>query len=101
MKLIDKPHDNFFKTSMSNLQVAKDFFQQHLSLVIQEQLDFNTLELQSGSYVDKTLKHFASDVLYRVNYLKNEGCAYLYVLAEHQSTVDVRMPYAKKVVMLS
>lgn len=78
---------------MSNVQVAKDFFQQHLPPSIQEQLDFNTLELQPGTYIDKTLKHFASDVLYCIHYLNNEDFAYLYVLAEHQSSVDTRMPF--------
>ncbi len=92
MTLIHNAHNNFFHSAFSKLQVAKEFFQQHLPLVIQRQLDFSTLESQSGSYTDKDLKHSASDMLYRINYLKKSGFAYLYILAEHQSSVDNRMP---------
>ena len=44
------------------------------------------------SYTDKVLQASASDMLYKVNYLKHEGLAYLCILTEHQSTVDELMP---------
>lgn len=77
---------------MANLQVAKDFFQHHLPVAIQSQLDFNTLKLQPGTYISKALQSSASDILYTINFLKQEGSAYLYILAEHQSSVDNLMP---------
>lgn len=53
MTIIHTPHDKFFKTSMSNLELARDFFQHHLPDTIKKKLNFNTLELQPGSYIDK------------------------------------------------
>ncbi len=39
------------------------------------------------------LKNTASDILYRVQYAKHAGSVYLYILAEHQSSVDHYMPF--------
>jgi predicted transposase/invertase (TIGR01784 family) len=92
MGIIHNAHDSLFKSSMANLQVARDFFQQHLPATVQTYLDLNTLELEPSSYTDKVLQASASDMLYKVNYLKHEGLAYLCILAEHQSSVDELMP---------
>ncbi len=92
MTVIHNPHDTFFKTSMSNLQVARSFFEQHLPVIIKEQLDLRTLELQPGSFIDKALQNSESDVLYKVKFRDSSEWAYLYVLAEHQSSVDIWMP---------
>lgn len=53
MGIVHNPHDNFFKTSLSNLKVARSFFETHLPISIRQYLDFNTLELQPGNYIDK------------------------------------------------
>lgn len=92
MAVIHNPHDNFFKTSMSNLQIARSFFEQHLPAVIKKHLDLNTLELQPGTFIDKALQNSESDVLYKVKFRDSFEWAYLYVLAEHQSSVDIWMP---------
>lgn len=68
MAVIHNPHDTFFKTSMSNIQIARSFFEQYLPITIKAQLDLNTLELQSGTFIDKALQNSASDVLYRAKF---------------------------------
>jgi len=78
---------------MANLQVARDFFQRHLPDTIQTQLDFDTLELQPGTYIDKALQLSFSDVLYKIRFFKKAEPTFLYVLAEHQSSVDKLMPF--------
>src|SRR5436189_232168 len=93
MQIARNTHDNFFKSSLSNIQIAKDFFQQYLPAAAKKHLDFNSLTLQSGSYIEQRLKNIASDILYKINYTNNEDAAYLYVVAEHQSTVDFKMPF--------
>ncbi len=92
MAVIHNPHDAFFKTSMSNLQIARGFFEEHLPVTIKARLDLSTLELQPGSFIDKALQNSASDVLYKVRFRDSFEWAYLYILAEHQSSVDVWMP---------
>ena len=99
MSVIHNPHDHFFRGAMINLKVAKEFFEYHLPLEVRAYLDLNTLEFQPGVYVNKALEGSASDVLYKVNYLKKQGSAYLYVLVEHQSSVEHMMSYTKKNVM--
>ncbi len=93
MSVVHNPHDKFFKATMSNVIVARDFFRQHLSEAIRAHIDFDTLELQPGSYIDKALQYSASDMLYKIRFLKDFECAYIYVLAEHQSSVDNLMPF--------
>lgn len=93
MSIIHNVHDKFFKTSMSNVKVAQDFFKYYLPENIQAQLDFNTLELQPGSYIDKAFQATASDILYKIKFLIESRNAYLYILAEHQSSVDYLMPF--------
>lgn len=93
MNIIHNAHDGFFKDSLTDLKVAREFFQQHLPMSVQKFLDFDTLQLQSGSYVDQALKQTASDILYKVNYKDSLDSAYLYILAEHQSSVDMLMPF--------
>ncbi len=92
MTLVNTPHDHFFKDAMTNLTVAKEFFERHLPALVQSQLNLETLALQSGSYIDQSLKRTASDVLYTVDYASQPGFGYLYVLTEHQSSVDMLMP---------
>lgn len=93
MGAVHNPHDKFFKTSMSNLQVALSFFDRHLPLNIKAELDFNTLELQPGTFIDTALQNSESDVLYKVKFRGKYEWAYLYVLAEHQSSIDDWMPF--------
>ncbi len=61
-------------------------------LTAQSYLNLETLALQSGSYIDQSLKRTASDVLYTVDYTNQPGFSYLYILTEHQSSVDTFLP---------
>jgi len=86
-------HDRFFKSAMSNVQVAKSFFQHHLPAVAQSYLDFNSLTLEPATYINHVLQNSASDILYKVNYLNDAGSAYICLLVEHQSSVDPLMSF--------
>ena len=55
------------------------------------QVDWDSLEVCSGSYVDSELAQAHSDVLYSVRI--GGRPALIYVLLEHQSTVDRLMPF--------
>ncbi|CAM4394190.1 MAG: Recombination-promoting nuclease RpnD [Legionellaceae bacterium] len=91
MKKIPNPHDAFFKSLMTNKKVAREFFSQHLPETVVKAIDLSTLVLCSETYIDVSLKNSASDLLYSVN-LKGEK-AYIYILAEHQSSCDKLMPF--------
>ncbi len=84
-------HDRTFKSAMADIRVARDFFEHHLPKPIQALMDLKTLKLSPNTYVDEQLNETSSDVLYQVNMDKNIG--FLYLLCEHQSSVDPLMAY--------
>nr|ELR5039378.1 Rpn family recombination-promoting nuclease/putative transposase [Providencia stuartii]ELR5082375.1 Rpn family recombination-promoting nuclease/putative transposase [Providencia stuartii] len=84
-------HDAAFKSFMSQVENAKDFFHFHLPEHISTLCDFNTLTLTNSSFVDKQLRSWLSDVLYSVQ--TTEGDGYIYLLVEHQSTPDKLMAW--------
>lgn len=89
---IYSPHDKIFRAAMTDLRVAKDFFQQHLPEKIQAIVNLSQLKLSKESFVDTKLRQSASDLLYSVK-LNTKETGYLYLLAEHQSTPQRLMPF--------
>ncbi len=90
---INAVHDKTFKNVMKDLRVAQDFFKQYLPEKITSLLDLNSLLLCANSYVDEKLNELRSDILYQVNFKESDDIGFIYILAEHQSTVDVLLPY--------
>ena len=88
---ISNPHDALFRSSLKNLEVAKDFFKAHLPSFVLDKINFNTLKFCNTSFLDEELKEQCSDVLYHSK-LDNNAYSYLYVLAEHQSSPKKLMP---------
>jgi len=91
-KLVPTPHDRFFRASMSNPRVAKEFFEDHLPAHIQALVNLDTLHFTNGTFVDKELALQMSDALFSVQ-RRDKKSAYLYCLVEHQSTPDPLMPF--------
>ena len=93
----NKIHDKFFKQTMSDLRVAKDFFNLHLPEDIQQQVNLDTLQLVEKtnfitprSFIDNEQDEQIVDMLYSVKINGENG--YFYALAEHQSTQRKDMP---------
>ena len=90
MSKIVSPHDHLFKAAMTDIRVAREFFETYLPKDILERVDLNYLELSPNSYIDKALKGSASDVLYKT---RIDGKPAYLLLLEHQSTPDPLMPF--------
>ena len=90
-KKVSHPHDSLFKNSMKDVRVAREFFENHLSLEMLKVVDLNYLELVPNTYVDGTLASSESDILYKTRISGEVG--YLFLLAEHQSTPDKLLPF--------
>ena len=71
---------------MSECHVANEFFTKHLPLTILEKLNLETLKLENHSFIDEHYKSSEADVIYSVTISNSKG--YLFLLCEHQSTVD-------------
>lgn len=78
---------------MTDIRVAREFFEAHLPENIRSLVDLNTLKLSEKSYVDETLHELSSDILYSVKMKHSVDRTLIYVLAEHQSTVDPLMAF--------
>jgi hypothetical protein len=87
----ENPHDGLFRFAFSRPATAEAHFRASLSAEVVQDLRWDTLQLQPGSFVDPALAQFHSDLLYRVE-LRGRGHLYLYLLFEHQSRPDALMP---------
>lgn len=85
MNTIFNSHDRFFRQSLSDLSIAKDFFATHLPSKILAIVDLNSLKICKESYIDPALKECIDDIVYQVN-LKAYNNSIMYFALEHQST---------------
>jgi len=78
---LSNPHDVFFKALMTDLRMARRFFELHLPEHFKSLCDLSTLQLQPGSFVESNLRQHLSDILYAVHMAGQTG--YIYCLLEH------------------
>ncbi|NSW92272.1 MAG: Rpn family recombination-promoting nuclease/putative transposase [Firmicutes bacterium] len=83
MGMISKPHDKFFKETLSDLEITKDFMLNYLPKEILEIIDLDNLSAGKDSYIDKELEELFSDILFKTTINGKEG--YIYFLFEHKS----------------
>ncbi|WP_032815728.1 Rpn family recombination-promoting nuclease/putative transposase, partial [Yersinia mollaretii] len=70
---------------------ARDFLEIHLPSEFRKICDLNTLQLESGSFIENDLRAYYSDVLYSLKTQTHDG--YVYALIEHQSSPDKHMAF--------
>ncbi len=84
------PHDALVQWTFSQLDYARSELAVLLPPSLVEKLDFASLAVESGTFVDQQLALSYSDLLYSVNLAGQP--AFVYLLFEHQSTVEALMP---------
>ena len=72
-RILNHPHDHYFKNTFGKEEIARDFLESYLPNEIVKTLDLNTLTNQKAEYIDKKLKSFFTDLLYKVNINGQEG----------------------------
>lgn len=85
------PHDAVFKQLLSHRATARDFLDIHLPEHLRELCNLQTLQLESGSFIDEDLRASHSDILYSLQTQAGDG--YIYLLIEHQSSADRHMAF--------
>jgi len=80
------PHDALFKTVFSQIEHAEGELRLVLPPALVAHIDFKTLSLRAGSFVDEALRERATDLLFSVDIAGQQ--ALLYVLFEHQSSSE-------------
>jgi hypothetical protein len=85
-------HDALVKATFSQVEHAEGLLRLALPAEIVAQVDFSTLTLRPGSFVDDALKERHSDLLYSAD-LGGER-ALFYMLFEHKSSPEDLVPFA-------
>jgi len=85
---IHHPHDLMVRAVLSDLVEATSFLQRHLPQEVSQALNWSTLTLLEGSFVDEDLRASEADFLYEIERLSGAESVWIYVLLEHQSTPD-------------
>ncbi|MEZ4269350.1 MAG: Rpn family recombination-promoting nuclease/putative transposase [Myxococcota bacterium] len=91
------PHDKLFKAVFSEPANAIAHFRKFLAPGVVALLDVDKAALQNVSFIDEQLQSREADLLYEVPWTRDatepeRPPALLYLLFEHQSTVDPLMP---------
>ena len=87
-----QPHDAFFKTVFSDPKSAGIELAHILGPNLAGLVRLDQLTLESASFVDPSLRHRQSDLLFKTT-LTNQKPLLVYILVEHQSTSDRWMPF--------
>src|SRR5262249_40985539 len=85
---IHQPHNLMVRAVLSDVAEATGFLQRHLPQEVSQALDWATLTLREGSFVDEDLRASEADFLYEIAHGSGEDPVWIYVLLEHQSTPD-------------
>jgi predicted transposase/invertase (TIGR01784 family) len=82
--MIPTPHDALFKAVLGQPEHARGTLRAAVPPVLAEAVDWQTLTLRPGSFVDAALTHQHTDLLYSAIW-RERGEALVYLLFEHQS----------------
>jgi len=83
---IHQPHDKLFKQGFSDPATAAGFLRHQFPSELSDQIDWDQLNLQPGSFVDSHFRQHESDLLFATR-LRGGECL-LYLLFEHQLAED-------------
>ncbi len=86
---LHQPNDKLLKATFSVPENARAFFKNHLPPELAVALDWSSLSLEPGSFIDPQFTSSESDLLFHIRLQQSE--AFLYLLFEHQSSEDPRM----------
>ena len=84
------PHDTYFKAIFSDPEVASAHLRSQVPADARDAIDWSSLDLAPGSFVDKELRERHSDLLFSVS-LADGAPGLLYIVFEHQSSHDPLM----------
>ncbi len=93
MSKLSKKHDQLTKKFLTDISVAKEFLIAHMAPDLLGKCILESLQIESGSYIEEDLAAHYSDLVYKLDLKENKGSAYIYCLLEHQSSAEKLMPF--------
>ena len=89
-KMLNDPHDRFFRETFSRREVAEGFLRGYLPEAVVDGIAWESLAIAKDSFVEKALRSHFSDLLYTVRHQGRE--IKIYLLVEHKSHPDAWVP---------
>ena len=86
-----REHDALVRRTLGDPLSARAWLKARLPPEVAGQLSLSTLTEQPGTFVDANLRRSETDALFEVQHVSGMS-TYVYVLVEHQSTVDSWLP---------
>ena len=83
MTNITNPHDKFFRTSFSRLDVVRSFIEEILPKQYRDKINLDSLRLSNSSFIDEKLSEHLADLVYHAEYAGEP--AKISLLFEHKS----------------
>ncbi len=83
MTNITNPHDKFFRTSFSRLDVVRSFIEEVLPKQYRDKINLDSLRLSNSSFIDEELSEHLADLVYHAEYAGEP--AKISLLFEHKS----------------
>ncbi len=87
---IHQPHDKLFRAAFSNPETAAAFLQAYLDPALVALVDWDSLHVEPGSFIDAQMKASEADLLFTAKVHGED--THFYFLCEHQSSEDALMP---------
>lgn len=88
----NRPHDKVFRWTFSRVEHAIGALRALVGHELARQLDWRTLRVEPGTYVEAALRDSMSDLAFSVRFLASKRRALLYILWDHQRQPDRMMP---------
>ncbi len=90
-QIAHNPHDAIVKRTFTKPEAAAVELRAALPPALTAKLDWDSVRVESGSFVDPKLKPIHNDILYSVALRESNQRVLIYVVVEHQSTPDRMM----------
>ncbi len=87
---LHQPHDKLFRAAFSNPETAAAFLQAYLDPALVALVDWGSLQVEPGSFIDAQMKATEVDLLFTAKVHGDD--THFYFLCEHQSSEDRLMP---------
>jgi hypothetical protein len=87
---LHQPNDHLFKSVFSSPMNAAGLLKNHLPPQLSELINAESVTVENPSFLDPSFSSWESDLFLKVGF--SESDAYLFVLLEHQSSPDLRLP---------
>jgi hypothetical protein len=85
-----QPHDKLFKAGFSDPKTKAGFLSSQLPPALAAAIDWSSLRLEPGSFIDSQFRQSESDLLFHAR--AKEHAVAIYLLFEHQTIEDRQMP---------